>query len=126
MLKITGTLGKSIGLFGLSLAGLLFINFEASAQNENEKMEEVSPKLFDRPITPMVEDHNSLQDNTNSLFSPGLKINQNKAVPVKRDLPAGGVLQDKDLKKTDSPSTLSFNIFLYVVDKFKENNLKAD
>jgi hypothetical protein len=126
MSTITGTLGKSIGLFGLSLVGFFFICCDAAAQSENEKMEEVFPRPFDKPITPMAEDQASLHDNTNSLFSPALKMNQNKTFPVKRDLPAGGVMSDKDPKKIDTPSTLSFNIFLYVVDKFKENNLKAD
>lgn len=126
MSKNSGTLGKSIGLFGVCLIGMLFICFEASAQSENEKMEDVNPKPIDRPLTPIVDDHSTIQDNSNPLLSPALKFTPNKTATVKRDLPAGGIIQDKDPKKTDSPSTLSFNIFLYVVDKFKENNLRAD
>ena len=129
MPKITGTVVKSIGLFSLGFIGLLFISFDASAQSENEKMEEVTPKLVDRSATRMADDHATSLDNSNPLLSPALKANPVKATTtatVKRDLPAGGVHPDTSAKKTDSPSTLSFNIFLYVVDKFKENNQRAD
>jgi hypothetical protein len=30
-------------------------------------------------------------------------------------------LQERESKKNESPSTLSFNIFLYIVDKFKQD-----
>lgn len=126
MSKNKGIMSKRTGLIGLGLFGLLFISFNATAQSENEKVEENTPKLVDRPITPLVDDHTSSQDNTNPFISPALKSAPAKANPVKRDLPAGGVLNEKDPKKTESPSTLSFNIFLYVVDKFKDNNLRAD
>ena len=119
-------MSKSIGIFCLSLCGLLLFSLNASAQNENEKVEDMSPRPTDRPITPLVDDHSNSQDNTHPFLSPALKDSPVKTNPVRRDLPAGGVIQDKDPKKTESPSTLSFNIFLYVVDKFKDNNLKAD
>ena len=122
MFKNQGIVVKSLSLFGLTLMGLLLVSFEASAQSENERMEEVSPKVVDKPGA--IDDHANLQDNTNPFLSPQLKSNARKANTVKRDLPAGGVMQEKDPKKTES--TLSFNIFLYVVDKFKENNLRAD
>ena len=31
-------------------------------------------------------------------------------------------IQEKELKKNETPSTLSFNIFLYIVDKFKADH----
>ena len=119
-------MSKSIGLFGLSLCGLLLFSLNASAQSENEKVEEMSPRPADRPITPLVDDHGTSQDNAHHFLSPAIKASPVKSNPVRRDLPAGGVIQDRDPKKIESPSTLSFNIFLYVVDKFKDNNLKAD
>ncbi|MDX5340793.1 MAG: hypothetical protein LPK25_17335 [Cyclobacteriaceae bacterium] len=119
-------MSKSIGIFSLTLCGLLLFSLNASAQTENEKVEDMAPKSGDRPITPLVDDHTTSQEGNNPFLSPGLKTTPSKTSPVKRDLPAGGILQDKDPKKAESPSTLSFNIFLYVVDKFKDNNLKAD
>ena len=122
MFKNQAIVVKSLSLFGLSLIGLLFVSFDASAQSENEKMEEVTPKPLDKQVN--LDDHAMMQDNTNPLLSPQLKSNPAKLNPVNRNLPAGGVMTDKDPKKTES--TLSFNIFLYVVDKFKESNLRAD
>lgn len=117
MLKFSGfhfTKAAFIGLFILTFA---LISVDASAQSETEKMEDTYLKHHDRVS---LEDYSSIQDNQSSTFPisiPTVSPSKTSAT-VKRDLPAGGV-SDKDIKKSESPSTLSFNIFLYIVDKFK-------
>ncbi len=96
----------------------MFFAIDASAQSENEKIEDINPKNNDRII---LEDHTVIQDNSFSKTLPSKAITTPKVTPLppKRDLTAGESVSEKDVKKNDSPSTLSFNIFLYIVDKFK-------
>lgn len=118
MLKFPGFHFKKPILLSAAIMGLALIAMDASAQSETDKMEENTPRVNDRVI---LEDHASLQDNHSSpqlLPKPSTpaKLTPQQAT-VRRDLPAGGV--ENQVKKNESPSTLSFNIFLYVVDKFK-------
>ncbi|WP_343848501.1 hypothetical protein [Algoriphagus jejuensis] len=94
------------------------IAIDASAQSEAEKGEENNSKVNDRVV---LEDHSFLQDNpiTPAFSAKPSAASAKPTAIVKRDLPAGGVVLDKEVKKSESPSTLSFNIFLYIVDKFK-------
>ncbi|OOG71503.1 hypothetical protein B0E43_17245 [Algoriphagus sp. A40] len=104
-------------MLSAAILGLALFAIDASAQTETEKVEENNPKVNDRVI---LEDHSSIQDNSpasNLTVKPATTIKP--ATTVKRDLPAGGVILEKEVKRNESPSTLSFNIFLYVVDKFK-------
>lgn len=104
-------------MLSVAILGLALFAIDASAQSETEKVEENNPKVNDRVI---LEDHSSIQDNTPAANLPAKPGNTIKPIAtVKRDLPAGGVILEKEVKKNESPSTLSFNIFLYVVDKFK-------
>ena len=116
MLKFAGFHFKKTALLSVAILGLALIATDASAQSEQEKTEENSPRVNDRVV---LEDPTSIQDNAPSshlLVRPNQTV---KTATVKRDLPAGGILPEKEPKKNESPSTLSFNIFLYVVDKFK-------
>jgi hypothetical protein len=117
MLKFSGFHFTKAALLSIAILGLAFITVDASAQSETEKMEENSPKLHDRVI---LEDNSSVQDNHSTPILTSKSATTVKAAQstVKRDLPAGGV-SEKDVRKQESPSTLSFNIFLYIVDKFK-------
>ncbi len=116
MLKFAGFHFKKTALLSVAVVGLALIATGASAQSEQEKTEENSPRVNDRVI---LEDPASLQDNAPSNLLPLRSSQTVKSSTVKRDVPAGGVLPEKEPKKNESPSTLSFNIFLYVVDKFK-------
>lgn len=117
MLKFSGFHFKKPALLSVAVLGLALIAIDASAQTETEKVEENNPKVNDRVI---LDDPTTIQDNTPaSVFSSKPNNTVKTAATVKRDLPAGGVISDKDVKKNESPSTLSFNIFLYIVDKFK-------
>jgi hypothetical protein len=81
-------------------------------------------KPFERPS---VEEHN-LPNNEGGLpviTSPSKPVATSKnsvpALPLKKEVHTGAHLQEKESKKNESPSTLSFNIFLYIVDKFKQD-----
>ncbi len=117
MLKFSGFHFAKPALISASILAFTLIAVDASAQSESEKVEENSLKLNDRVL---LEDNSSFQDNLSSPIhiSKPTAATVKSPVTVRRDLPAGGV-SDKDIKKTESPSTLSFNIFLYIVDKFK-------
>ena len=105
--------------------GVAFFSNESFAQTENEKVEDHISRSNDRASTE--ESLNSKEASHILSFPP--KASSNSAIKpapanqVKRDLPAGGIIKEGESKK-DTPSTLSFNIFLYIVDKFKED--KAD
>lgn len=117
MLKFSGFHFKKPALFSAAILGLALIAVDASAQTETEKVEENYPKANDRII---LEDQTTIQDNpASSILSSKPNSTIKPSTPVRRDLPAGGVISEKDGKKNESPSTLSFNIFLYIVDKFK-------
>ncbi|WP_296698310.1 hypothetical protein [Algoriphagus sp.] len=107
---------KKIGISALSLMVFCFLAGESFAQGEQEKVDLENVKQTEKLI---IEDQsqNSEINSPKVLPSKVLSNPLNKNL-VKRDLPAGGV--DKEIKKEESsPSTLSFNIFLYIVDKFK-------
>lgn len=107
---------KKIGFLALTMIGLCLIAGESFAQSEQEKVDLENAKSSDRPI---LEDQIQNSENISTkILAPKVLTNSSNKVAVKRDLPAGGV--DKEIKKEESvPSTLSFNIFLYIVDKFK-------
>ncbi|WP_338223672.1 hypothetical protein [Algoriphagus confluentis] len=120
MSKTNTTFLKSFGLFCLVSFGMVSFSQEAFAQGEQEKVEENVPRIMDRPSS--AEDASSTQDISTVLAPEGTRI---KPI-VKTSTPVKKEASEKEAKKTESPSTLSFNLFLYVVDKFKENNQRAD
>lgn len=117
MVKFSGFPLKKASLFCAAVGGLTLFATDAWAQEES------SPKILEKPV--VVEDHTSSMENVSPFIIQNQKSNPVKPSSqvgiVKRDLPAGGMLQEKDMKKNESPSTLSFNIFLYIVDRFKQD-----
>lgn len=95
---------------------LIGLTSKVYAQEEN------SPKPTDKPH---IEETNApAQENvqvTFPFFKPSSSKQVTPASPIKRELSPSGIIQEKEQKKNESPSTLSFNIFLYIVDKFKED-----
>lgn len=96
--------------------GYLLLPSEAVAQEENTK------KPFEKPI---LEEHSTLSEagtaaplsvQKAAAVKPGLPL----PLP-KKEVPTTIHLQERESKKNESPSTLSFNIFLYIVDKFKQD-----
>ena len=106
---------KKVSLLAAILLGICVFSEEASAQNEQEKVEIEPLKPLDRPI---VEDHSTSQDVIvpKVVVTPKSKNLPTQHTPIRREALIG-----EEGKKTPEPvsSTLSFNIFLYVVDKFK-------
>ena len=119
MLKFSGfRLGKPL-ILGLGALFLMCFALDASAQSENEKVEEIYPKTNDRVV---LEDHTLILDNSQSkttLVKPNPIHKPAAAAVSKKDPVLAENATDRESKKNDAPSTLSFNIFLYIVDKFK-------
>lgn len=118
MLKFSGFHLHKPLILSLGILGLMFLALDASAQSENEKVEEIFPKPNDRVI---LEDHTLIQENAANRFSPAKQNTIQKPVSAapKKDPISGEIVSEKEVKRNESPSTLSFNIFLYIVDKFK-------
>lgn len=116
MLKFSEFPLKKITLLCAVMGAFSLFALEAKAQEEN------SPRPVEKPL---VEDQAGGQEASNPIFPifkpAGQKLSSANSTAVKKDLPVGGVFQEREPKKNESPSTLSFNIFLYIVDKFKED-----
>ncbi|MDF2156657.1 hypothetical protein [Algoriphagus sp. CAU 1675] len=104
---------KKIGTCAVAVLGMCLWAGDSLAQTEQEKVEFENPRVLDRPV---VEDHTT----SNEVVIPKvvtpkqtpLPIN---STPIRREI----VISPEGKKVEPVPSTLSFNIFLYVVDKFK-------
>jgi hypothetical protein len=105
-----------VALLCMAAFGYLLLPSEAMAQEENTK------KPFEKPI---VEEHNAIPEagtaGSLSVQKPAV-VKQSVPLPLPRkEVHTTTHLQERESKKNESPSTLSFNIFLYIVDKFKED-----
>ena len=105
-----------VALLCMAAFGYLLLPSEAMAQEENTK------KPFEKPI---VE-----ENNTGSEAGVAATLFTQKPAAAKQSVPlplprkevnSTTHLQERESKKNESPSTLSFNIFLYIVDKFKQD-----
>ncbi|MBM3425921.1 MAG: hypothetical protein FJX97_02915 [Bacteroidetes bacterium] len=107
---------SKVTLLSLVAFGYLLLPSEARAQEENTK------KPFEKPS---VEEHHSFPEvgtSTPASVQKPAAVKQGLPIPLPRkEVHTSTHLQEKESKKNDSPSTLSFNIFLYIVDKFKED-----
>jgi hypothetical protein len=107
---------SKVALLSMAAFGYLLLPSEARAQEENTK------KPFEKPI---LEESSTLPEAATAVPVPGQKaatVKPGLPLPLsKKDAPSSTHLQEKESKKNESPSTLSFNIFLYIVDKFKED-----
>lgn len=107
---------NNIALPCMVALGLFLLTTEVRAQEENTR------KPLERPV---VEEHTLPIEGGHSVTTVPNKPTTTKSilplVPSKKEVPAATQLQEKESKKNESPSTLSFNIFLYIVDKFKQD-----
>lgn len=106
---------KKLGICICAVLGMCLWTEDALAQSEQEKVEVENIRNNDKPI---LDDHTSSQD----AISPKISTsNQSqpivKTTAVRKDIMTSG--EGKKVEQTTAPSTLSFNIFLYIVDKFK-------
>jgi hypothetical protein len=118
MLKFSGFHFTKSAILFMVVLGLALVVVDASAQSESEKMEDPSSRANDRVI---LEENPSLQENISSPLHVAKPSTSAKpaATTIKPQFPTTGTVSDKEIRKNESPSTLSFNIFLYIVDKFK-------
>jgi hypothetical protein len=105
-----------VALLCMAAVGYLLLPSEAMAQEENPK------KPFEKPI---VEENSTVSESgaAATIFTqkPAV-VKQSVPLPLpKKEVHTTTHLQERESKKNDSPSTLSFNIFLYIVDKFKQD-----
>lgn len=112
MLKILTLNSKKTTI--TSIVFLLFCLFavDSMAQSEKDKPEVDNPKAQD---SPHLEDFNGAKEiSSHTIQSPSIKPAP-KHETIKSDQNVSG-----ERKKVETtPSTMSFNIFLYIVDKFK-------
>jgi hypothetical protein len=105
-----------VALLSMVAFGYLLLPSEARAQEENTK------KPFEKPIS---EESSALPEAgtaTPLTVQKATTVKPSLPLPLpKKEVPSGAHLLERESKKNDSPSTLSFNIFLYIVDKFKED-----
>jgi hypothetical protein len=105
-----------VALLCMAAFSYLLLPSEAMAQEENTK------KPFEKPI---VEEHNTIPEagtaGSLSVQKPAV-VKQSVPLPLpKKEVHTTTHIQERESKKNESPSTLSFNIFLYIVDKFKQD-----
>ncbi|SFA73328.1 hypothetical protein [Algoriphagus aquimarinus] len=106
---------KKIIFFGISVLGMCAYAGDTMAQSEKEKSEMDNVKPIDKPL---MENHTDILNDNHLLGSPsssGVTVTTSKISPLKKD----NLLSGEGKKAEPAPSTLSFNIFLYIVDKFK-------
>jgi hypothetical protein len=107
---------KKAGFLCGAMLGMCLFAEESFAQNEQEKMEPEVNRSVDRPL---VEDQHGLELVIPKVIAPSNKSTSNPlpipSTPIRREV----VLNPEGKKVEPVPSTLSFNIFLYVVDKLK-------
>ena len=116
MWNCTRNFAGKVALLCMLAFGYLLLPSEAVAQEENTK------KPFEKPY---VEENSSIPEAgaaiTGSVPKPtAVKPSVTPPVP-KKEVTTSTHLQERESKKNESPSTLSFNIFLYIVDKFKQD-----
>ncbi len=115
MFKVSGFSFSKLSLICLLGFSAFLFSLDTQAQEEN------SPRQADKPN---LEENVLVLENVQTstpLFKPSPTKQAATLSAVKKELSGTGMIQEKELKKNESPSTLSFNIFLYIVDKFKED-----
>ena len=105
---------KKMTFLSMFLLSLCFWAGDSVAQSEHEKSEMEIPKPIDKPFSENQSDVGDFQ--TRESIIPAAATSTSTSVPVpKKDAQTSG----EGKKPETAPSTLSFNIFLYIVDKFK-------
>ncbi|MEB2778811.1 hypothetical protein U3A58_00270 [Algoriphagus sp. C2-6-M1] len=106
---------RKLAIFCIALFGVCFWAGDSMAQGEHEKSEMEHEKPLEKPLVENQSDQIDIQ--TRDSVTPaavGNVTNIKSTVPKKETQLSG-----EGKKAEFTPSTLSFNIFLYIVDKFK-------
>jgi len=118
--KISSKGIKSIPFLGLFC---LFLNFASFAQSERDRNIPELPRNIDAPNQFENSESNSLEPKTENFQKQSVAREaqqSNNINPVKKEPSIYKQGGEKEMKK-EGMSTLSFNLFLYIVDKFKED-----
>ena len=114
---------KKLTIFSLAIFGLCFWASNSMAQSERDKPEMERERPVVKPLTENQSDQVDMQlgDNQDPAAATNTMTNVKtltpKTVAPKKDIQVSG--EGKKVETTSS--TLSFNIFLYIVDKFKSD-----
>ncbi|UZD21311.1 hypothetical protein PBT90_17455 [Algoriphagus halophytocola] len=114
MAKITKFPFKKQALLGLAVVGFCLYAGDSMAQSEGENSEMEQEKPIDRPVFENQADHGDMQVQDVRIPAAATVTSSKPAAPKKETQVSG-----EGKKAETAPSTLSFNIFLYIVDKFK-------
>ncbi|SMD42921.1 hypothetical protein SAMN00777080_1490 [Aquiflexum balticum DSM 16537] len=124
---IKSTKISSKGIKSLPFLGLfcLFLSFASFAQNERDRNIPDMPRNIDAPNHFENSESSALEPKTENFqkqsVAPARNIQQsNNLNPVKKEPSIYKEGGEKEMRK-EGMSTLSFNLFLYIVDKFKED-----
>ncbi|MDI1323901.1 MAG: hypothetical protein PSV36_14215 [Algoriphagus sp.] len=106
---------KKLGVCVCAVVGMCLWTEDALAQGEQEKAEIENIRNMDKPA---LEDQTSSQEAVSSKISASKQTQPVlKATVVRKENLTNG--EGKKVDPSSAPSTLSFNMFLYIVDKFK-------
>ncbi len=109
---------KKIVFSALAIVGLCFCAGDILAQTEKEVIESDNAK----PIERTLQENPSSDLESVSSSTPKSKQSISTTSPKNNAaLKKSSSLGNEGKKPEASPSTMSFNIFLYIVDKFKED-----
>lgn len=108
---------KKLTIFSIALLGMCFWAGNTMAQSEREKSEVENEKPLEKPLVENSSDRFDVQLRDNQV---PVTTNTTTVTSAKTPLPKKETNLSGEGKKPDpAPSTLTFNIFLYIVDKFK-------
>jgi len=105
---------RKLIVFSIAVFGLCLWSGNSMAQSEQEKSEMRQEKLIDKPLVENQSDHVDVHVSDNQIPAAASAKSIRAPLPKKdNNLSGEGKIAEP------APSTLSFNIFLYIVDKFK-------
>ena len=116
---------KVLKILTLGVGFCLFLGFASFAQGERDRNSPDLPKnndsigQYDIPESPSYENRSDNTFRQNNLPPKDVNLNSSNT-QIKKENPLFKQGGEKDVKK-EGMSTLSFNLFLYIVDKFKED-----
>jgi len=104
---------KKIATFSFAALAFCLYSEVSFAQEGTNKPETDMVKSIDKPATDI--SNSVIESNTNTPALNKVVVTNPKFSPIKKE----NGLVGEGKKPEPAPSTLNFNIFLYIVDKFK-------
>lgn len=106
---------KKLGICVCAFLGMCFWTEDVLAQSEQDKVEIENARNIEKSVS---ADQTPITEGSTIKTTLSKPTQSNGSVPAvrKENLTSG---EGKKAESTAPPSTLSFNIFLYIVDRFK-------